>query len=98
MVRLTRRQLAILPAAFAAAGARSIVPALAQAALPPPTRPIPSTGEPLPAVGLGTAAIFDTADAGTLQNALELVRSQIDNGGQIIDTTSTNYDDDSILG
>jgi aryl-alcohol dehydrogenase-like predicted oxidoreductase len=98
MVRLTRRQLAILPAAFAAAGARSIVPALAQAALPPLTRPIPSTGEPLPAVGLGTAAIFDTADAGTLQNARALVRALIDNGGKLIDTASTYGDAERILG
>jgi len=74
------------------------VPALAQAALPPLTRPIPSTGEPLPAVGLGTAAIFDTADAGTLQNARALVRALIDNGGKLIDTASTYGDAERILG
>ena len=74
------------------------MPALAQAALPPLTRPIPSTGEPLPAVGLGTAAIFDTADAGTLQNARALVRALIDNGGKLIDTASTYGDAERILG
>jgi aryl-alcohol dehydrogenase-like predicted oxidoreductase len=98
MVRLTRRQLAILPAAFAAAGARSILPVSAQAALPPLMRPIPSTGEPLPAVGLGTAAIFDTADAATLQNARALVRALIDNAGKLIDTASTYGDAERIIG
>jgi aryl-alcohol dehydrogenase-like predicted oxidoreductase len=98
MVQLTRRQLAILPAAFAAAGARSILPVSAQAALPPLTRPIPSTGEPLPAVGLGTAAVFDTADAATLQNARALVRALIDNAGKLIDTASTYGDAERIIG
>jgi aryl-alcohol dehydrogenase-like predicted oxidoreductase len=98
MVRLTRRQFAILPAAFAAAGAHSFLPALAQAVLPPLTRPIPSTGEPLPAVGLGTAAVFDTADAATLQNARALLRALIDNGGTLIDTASTYGDAERILG
>jgi len=98
MVRLTRRQLAILPAAAAAAGARSILPAVAQAVLPPLTRPIPSTGEPLPAVGLGTAAVFDTADGAILQNARALVRALIDNGGKLIDTASTYGDAERIIG
>jgi aryl-alcohol dehydrogenase-like predicted oxidoreductase len=97
MVRLTRRQLAIFPAAFAAE-AHSILPALAQAVLPPLTRPVPSTGEPLPAVGLGTAAVFDTADAATLQNARALVRALIDNGGKLIDTASTYGDAERIIG
>jgi aryl-alcohol dehydrogenase-like predicted oxidoreductase len=98
MVRLTRRQLAILPAAIAAAGARSILPAEALAVLPPLTRPIPSTGEPLPAVGLGTAAVFDTADGATLQNARALMRALIDNGGKLIDTASTYGDAERIIG
>jgi aryl-alcohol dehydrogenase-like predicted oxidoreductase len=99
MVRLTRRRFGILPAAgFAAAAPGSIIPVLAEGILPLLTRPIPSTGEPLPAVGLGTAAIFGTADAGTLQSARAVVRALIDNGGKLIDTASTYGDAERILG
>ena len=99
MVKLTRRQFAILPAAaFATAGASASLPARAQPALPQITRPIPSTGEPLPAVGLGTAAVFDSAGAATLQNARAVVRALIDNGGKLIDTASTYGDAERILG
>jgi aryl-alcohol dehydrogenase-like predicted oxidoreductase len=82
----------------AAAAATSSFPALAQGVLPLVTRPIPSTGEPLPAVGLGTAAVFDTADAGTLRTARAVVRALIDNGGKLIDTASTYGEAERILG
>jgi aryl-alcohol dehydrogenase-like predicted oxidoreductase len=96
---LTRRQFAILPAAgLALEPARLIAPAFAQSALPPIMRPIPSSGEPLPAVGLGTAAVFDTTDAGTLKNARAVVRALIDNGGSLIDTASSYGDAERILG
>jgi aryl-alcohol dehydrogenase-like predicted oxidoreductase len=99
MVKLTRRQLANVPIAALATGAASLVlPAFAQPASPLTTRPIPSTGEPLPAVGLGTAAVFDSADAATLQNARAVVRALIDNGGKLIDTASTYGDAERILG
>lgn len=89
----------MLPAAALASGQASlIVPASAQSALPLITRPIPSTGEPLPAVGLGTAAVFDTAGAGTLQSARAVVRALIDDGGTVIDTASSYGDAERILG
>lgn len=75
-----------------------VLPAFAQPASPLTTRPIASTGEPLPAVGLGTAAVFDSADAATLQNARAVVRALIDNGGKLIDTASTYGDAERILG
>ena len=99
MVKLTRRQLAHVPIAALATGAASLaLPAFAQPAPPLTTRPIPSTGESLPAVGLGTAAVFDSADAATLQNARAVVRALIDNGGKLIDTASTYGDAERILG
>src|SRR5215469_14626619 len=99
MVGLTRRKFGILPVtAVAAAGAGAILPALAQSASPLTTRPIPSTGEPLPAVGLGTAEVFDVADATTLQKARAVVRTLIDNGGKLIDTASSYVDAERILG
>jgi len=99
MVRLTRRKFGILSVtAVAAAGAGAILPALAQSASPLTTRPIPSTGEPLPAVGLGTAEVFNVADATTLQKARAVVRTLIDNGGKLIDTASSYGDAERILG
>ena len=74
------------------------MPALAQPASSLITRPIPSTGEPLPAVGLGTAAVFDSADNTALQNARAVVRALIDDGGKLIDTASTYGDAERILG
>ncbi len=74
------------------------LPAFAQSASSLITRPIPSTGEALPAVGLGTAAVFDSAGATTLQNARAVIRALIDNGGQLIDTASTYGDAERILG
>jgi aryl-alcohol dehydrogenase-like predicted oxidoreductase len=74
------------------------LPAFAQPASPLLMRLIPSTGEPLPAVGLGTAAVFDNADAATLQSARAVVRALIDNGGKLIDTASTYGDAERILG
>src|SRR6516165_8491082 len=99
MVRLTRRQFGILSVAtVAAAGASAILPALGQSISPPITRQIPSTGEPLPAVGLGTAEVFNVADATTLQQARAVVRALIDNGGKLIDTASGYGDAERILG
>jgi aryl-alcohol dehydrogenase-like predicted oxidoreductase len=99
MVKLTRRQFANVPIAALATGAASLaLPAFAQPASPLITRPIPSTGEPLPAVGLGTAAVFDSAEAATLQNARAVVRALIENGGKLIDTASTYGDAERILG
>jgi aryl-alcohol dehydrogenase-like predicted oxidoreductase len=72
--------------------------AWAQSASPPVTRPIPSTGEPLPAVGLGTAEVFDIPDTATLQKARAVVRALLDNGGKLIDTASTYGEAERILG
>src|ERR1700746_893063 len=99
MVRLTRRQFTNLPAAALATGAASLtLPVFAQPASSLSTRSIPSTGEPLPAVGLGTAEVFDVADPATLQKAGAVVRALIDNGGKLIDTASTYGDAERILG
>ena len=99
-MRMTRRQFAMLPAAAgAAAGAAALAPPLrAQTASPLITRAIPSSGEALPAVGLGTAAIFDTADATTRQKAAAVVQALYAGGGRLIDTASTYGDAETVLG
>ena len=99
MVKLTRRQFTVLPAAvLATAGTKASLPARAQPASPVIMRAIPATGEPLPPVGLGTAEVFDVADTSTLQKAGAVVRTLIGNGGKLIDTASTYGDAERILG
>lgn len=91
--RITRRNFAAL------AGAALVSPrALAQTGEPFVTRPIPSTGERIPAVGLGTARVFDTANEATRRRARAVVQALIANGGRLIDTASTYGDAEIVLG
>jgi aryl-alcohol dehydrogenase-like predicted oxidoreductase len=62
------------------------------------SRAIPSTGEFLPAVGLGTAYVFDRNDERTRQIAAEVVRTLLDAGGRLIDTASTYGDAEDVIG
>jgi diketogulonate reductase-like aldo/keto reductase len=94
MMRTTRREFAVL-------GIAALVghPASAQNnAAPLITRAIPRTGERIPAVGLGTAYVFDRENQQTQNAATEVVRTLIESGGQLIDTASTYGDAESVLG
>jgi aryl-alcohol dehydrogenase-like predicted oxidoreductase len=62
------------------------------------SRAIPGTGELLPAVGLGTAYVFDRNDERTRQGAAEVVRALFEGGGRLIDTASTYGDAEDVLG
>jgi aryl-alcohol dehydrogenase-like predicted oxidoreductase len=90
--RMTRREFAILAGATALAP-----PAFAQtgALL---TRAIPRSGEQIPAVGLGTAQVFDTADAATRQKAVAVLAALVGHGGRLIDTASVYGDAEIVLG
>jgi aryl-alcohol dehydrogenase-like predicted oxidoreductase len=87
---MTRREFAA--GASAAALAQ---PVLAQdsAAL---SRAIPSSGERLPAVGLGTATVFNAADA--VSQAGAVLAALVANGGRLIDTASTYGNAEAVLG
>ncbi len=52
------------------------------------TRPIPSTGEPLPVVGLGTAQQWNNDVPATRAAFTEVIRTLADAGGRVIDTAS----------
>jgi aryl-alcohol dehydrogenase-like predicted oxidoreductase len=94
MTRMTRRDFSALTAAALLAR-----PALAQTDEGPLiTRAIPSTGERVPAVGLGTASVFDSDDERTRKAAAQVVRTLVDAGGRLIDTASTYGDAESVLG
>jgi len=92
-MRMTRRDFAIL-----AGGTMLASPACAQAAGPLIARPIPSSGERLPAVGLGTAGVFDTPDPATEQKAAAVLAALVGDGGSLIDTASTYGDAEIVLG
>src|SRR5258708_29936207 len=51
------------------------------------TRPIPSSGEAMPVVGLGTSQVFDVGEAAARQPLAEVLRLLLDSGGRIIDTS-----------
>jgi aryl-alcohol dehydrogenase-like predicted oxidoreductase len=94
MTRTTRRDFAAL--ATAALLARTtLAPANAEPSI---SRGIPSTGERMPAVGLGTAYVFDRDAEQTRRAATAVVRTLVEAGGQLIDTASTYGDAESVLG
>ena len=52
------------------------------------TRPIPSTGEAMPVIGLGTSQTFDVGGgAADRQPLREVLRLMLDGGGKLIDTS-----------
>jgi len=52
------------------------------------TRPIPSSGEAMPVVGLGTSQVFDVGEGAAARQPLaEVLRLLLDSGGKIIDTS-----------
>jgi aryl-alcohol dehydrogenase-like predicted oxidoreductase len=91
-MRMTRREFAI------ATGAAVLAPpALAQSdALL--TRAIPSSGERLPAVGLGTAQVFNANDEATRQKAAAVLQALIAGDGRLVDTSSVYGDAEAVLG
>jgi aryl-alcohol dehydrogenase-like predicted oxidoreductase len=91
-IRMTRREFAIATSAAVLAP-----PALAQSdALL--ARAIPSSGERLPAVGLGTALVFNTNDEATRQKAAAVLRALIAGDGRLVDTSSVYGDAEAVLG
>jgi aryl-alcohol dehydrogenase-like predicted oxidoreductase len=91
-IRMTRRKFAI------ATGATVLAPpalAQTQALL---ARAIPGSGERLPAVGLGTAQVFDTNDEATRQKAAAVLQALIAGGGRLVDTSSVYGNAEAVLG
>ena len=94
MSRVTRRDFNAL-----AAMALLARPTFAQTNSGPPlNRAIPSTGERVPMVGLGTAYVFNSDDERTRRAAAQIVQTLVDAGGRLIDTASTYGDAESVVG
>src|SRR5262249_36183289 len=91
--KITRRDFAALAGGFVLS-----TKAVAQTETPLLTRPIPSSGEHIPAVGLGTAYVFDANNEATRSKADAVVQALVKNGGRLIDTASTYGDSEIVLG
>ena len=91
MTRLTRRE-------FSAGVALPWLTRTVFAQAPLVTRAIPSTGERLPVVGLGTANVFASDDEQTRRGAAQVLQTLADAGGRLVDTASTYGDAESVLG
>ena len=90
---LSRRAVLRLMAA-AAAG-----PGRAGAASPMLARPIPSSGETIPAVGLGTWRTFDVgADAAARTPLREVLQRFVDLGGRVVDSSPMYGAAESVVG
>jgi aryl-alcohol dehydrogenase-like predicted oxidoreductase len=90
---ITRRGFAAL------AGGFLVTPqAIAQTDTPLVTRAIPKSAERIPAVGLGTAYVFDQNNEKTRGKADAVVQALVRGGGRLIDTASTYGDAESVLG
>jgi aryl-alcohol dehydrogenase-like predicted oxidoreductase len=70
-------------------------PAFAQTIL---MRAIPSSGERLPAVGLGTAQVFNANDEATQQKAAAVLQALVAGGGSLVDTASVYADAEAVIG
>jgi aryl-alcohol dehydrogenase-like predicted oxidoreductase len=91
-VGLTRREFAL------ATGAATLAPSAFAQAPQVLARAIPNTGELLPAVGLGTARVFDASDETTRQRAAAVLQALIASGGRLVDTSSVYGDAEAVLG
>jgi aryl-alcohol dehydrogenase-like predicted oxidoreductase len=61
-------------------------------------RAIPASGERLPAVGLGTAYVFNVNDDATRQKAAAVLQALVAGGGRLVDTASVYGDAEVVLG
>jgi diketogulonate reductase-like aldo/keto reductase len=72
-------------------------PAMAQPAMI--TRPIPSTGEAMPVIGLGTWPVFDVGQDATARAPLrEVVETLVAGGGRMIDTSPMYGRSEGVVG
>ena len=95
---LTRRALL---GSSVAAGAVSILRPLTPAARPGPilTRPIPSTGERLPLVGLGSWITFNVGDDAVARDSCaEVLRAFFQEGGRLIDSSPMYGSSQEVIG
>lgn len=94
---LTRRAFAALTVAATALPA---LPKRTQAADKMMTRAIPSTGESLPVIGLGTSSSFivDKSDTEAMAQRKAVIQTLLETGGSLIDTAPSYRGSEGIVG
>ncbi|MGH9317885.1 MAG: aldo/keto reductase, partial [Thermoanaerobaculia bacterium] len=95
---LSRRTLLV---SAAAAGAASVLRPLTPAAHPGPilTHPVPSTGEKLPLVGLGSWITFNVGDDAVARDSCaEVMRAFFREGGRLIDSSPMYGSSQEVIG
>ena len=96
MKRLTRRTF------MCSLGAATTLPAFSEsraAAGPIITRPIPSTGEQIPVIGLGTWITFNVGNDEKLRNArTQVMQTFFDRGGTLIDSSPMYGSSEAMVG
>jgi aryl-alcohol dehydrogenase-like predicted oxidoreductase len=80
------------------AGATLVAPAALGQPAQVLAREIPSTGERLATVGLGTAQVFDASDEMTKQKADGVLQALIAGGGRLVDTASVYGEAEVVIG
>jgi diketogulonate reductase-like aldo/keto reductase len=91
----TRRELL---ASLSAGAAASVLPDIAWAQRTMPARPIPSTGERLPIIGLGsTKPLTATAERGPAP-VEAVIRTLVEHGGRVVDTWPRSDANDGAFG
>lgn len=94
MTRISRRAFTALAASALVAG-RAAAQGTDAALI---TRAIPSTGERMPVVGLGTSQVFADNDAETRGAAAKVIRTLVAADGKLIDTASVYQDAEAVIG
>jgi diketogulonate reductase-like aldo/keto reductase len=94
----TRRDFLALASTAAAALGTGAAPLGAFAQVPMPQRRIPSTGEMLPVIGLGSSKVVsEIAQRGEAPVA-SVLRTLVEHGGKLVDTWPRNADNDAGFG
>jgi len=92
---ITRRDFIAL---MSAAGIAGLGPTLSLAQEQMPMRPIPSTGEMLPVVGLGSSKVVSQVSTNGLEPLAAVLRALVASGGRVVDTWPRNPENDAELG
>jgi diketogulonate reductase-like aldo/keto reductase len=91
----TRRELL---ASAAAVGVAATWPLRAFAQHAVPQRAIPSTGEMLPVIGLGSSKVVEEVARNGAEPLANVLRAFVAHGGKLVDTWPRNADNDAALG
>ena len=91
----TRRDFIAL---MSAAGLTGLGPASSLAQQPMPRRPIPSTGEMLPVVGLGSSKVVSEVSTRGAEPLAAVLRALVASGGRVVDTWPRDAENDAGLG